>query len=300
MHFSKLALIRQALVVTGLLSFAPNTVFSATDIVDVCLVHETSNSLPYGIVKVLSLNISHGRNTALNQLLVSKMHTYRNLDKIALLFEEIAPDVVALQEADAPSRWSGNFDHVAYVAEQSGFPCLVHGLHSRTWISSYGTALLSRSRPVKSVSVQFPPSWPSKQKGYVAATLNWPVGQQHVPITIVSVHFDFLRASVRDQQVNELVARLSDIDGPLVLMGDLNSQWEHDSSHVRVLVDELDLRAFSPEHGELGTYKSPTGRRLDWILISHHLEFRDYKVLPDVVADHFAVYAEIAYRGGEQ
>ena len=300
MHSTQLALFRQILVVTVLLAIAPEPVFSSTDMVNVCQVNETSNSLPNGAVNVLSLNISHGRNTALNQLLVSKERTYRNLDKIALLLNATNPDIVALQEADAPSRWSGNFNHVAYVAEQSGFPCIVHGLHSKTWISSYGTALLSRSRPVKSVSVRFPPSWPSKQKGYVAATLNWPVGQQYVPITIVSVHLDFLRASVRDQQVNELVARLSSVDGPLVLMGDLNSQWEHDSSHVRVLVDELDLRAFSPEHAELGTYKSPTGKRLDWILISHHLEFRDYKVLPDVVADHFAVYAEITYRGGKQ
>jgi endonuclease/exonuclease/phosphatase family metal-dependent hydrolase len=110
------------------------------------------------------------------------------------------------------------------------------------------------------------------------------------------VHFDFLRASVRDQQVNEMVARLSDIDGPLILMGDLNSQWEHDAANVRVLADELNLRAFYPERSGLGTYKGSAGKRLDWILISQDLEFKDYKVLPDVVADHFAVFAEIAYR----
>ena len=83
-------------------------------------------------------------------------------------------------------------------------------------------------------------------------------------------------------------------------MGDLNSQWGDDKSHVRILADELDLRAFFEEGTELGTYKSLDGKRLDWILISQDLEFRDYKVLPDVVADHFAVYAEIAYRGRQK
>lgn len=285
------------LIVSVAGSFVPESAVSATDMVDVCQAHETLNSLPPDTIKVLSLNVSHGRNTSLNQLLVSKERTYQNLDKIAALLEEIAPDVVALQEADAPSRWSGKFDHVAYVADQSGFPCLVHGLHSTSWISTYGTALLSRSRSTQSASVQFPPSWPSKQKGYVSAVLHWPVGKQRVSVTLVSVHFDFLRKSVRDRQVNEMVSHLSGIDGPLILMGDLNSQWGQETSHVRILADGLRLRAFYPERSGLGTYKGPTGKRLDWVLISHELDFKDYKVLPDVVADHLAVYAEIDYRG---
>lgn len=300
MRFNRLAFVRQALLVTVLVSIPPTPVFSATDMVNICRANETSNSLPNDAVKVLSLNMSHGRNTALNQIFVEKERTYRNLDKIAMLLDAVNPDVVALQEADAPSRWSGNFDHVAYVAQQSGFPCLVHGLHSRTWISGYGTALLSRSRPVESASIKFSPSWPSKQKGFVSARLVWSVGQQRVSITFVSVHFDFLRASVRDRQVNEMVASLSDIDGPLVLMGDLNSQWVQEESPVRKLADELNLRTFYPERSTLGTYKELSGKRLDWILISRELEFRDYKVLPDVVADHFAVYAEIAYRGQQE
>ncbi len=296
MRFSQLALVRPVLIVTVLTSIAPGPVFPATGMVDVCQMHATSTPLPSDTVKVMSLNISHGRNMALNQLLVSKKRTYQNLDNIAMLLEEIAPDVVALQEADAPSRWSGNFDHVAYVAQQAGFPCLVHGFHSQSWISNYGTALLSRNRPATAASYRFSRSWPSKQKGFVSAALDWTVGQQRVSITLVSVHFDFLRASVRDQQVDEMVARLSDIDGPLILMGDLNSQWEHDAANVRVLADELNLRAFYPERSGLGTYKGSAGKRLDWILISQDLEFKDYKVLPDVVADHFAVFAEIAYR----
>jgi len=284
------------LVMIILASIAPATVFSATDIVNVCLVDEASNSLPHDTVKILSLNISHGRNTAINQIFVSKKRTYRNLDKIAALLEGIAPDVVALQEADAPSRWSGNFDHVAYVAKEAGYPCRVHGRHSQSWISSYGTALLSRSKPADSAFVRFSPSWPSKQKGYVSATFDWPVGQQRMSITLVSVHLDFLRKSTRDRQVREIAEGLSNIDGPLILMGDLNSEWEDGKSHVRMLADELSLRAFYPERSGFGTYKGPTGKRLDWILITQDLEFKDYRVLPDVVADHFAVFAEVSYR----
>ena len=55
-----------------------------------------------------------------------------------------------------------------------------------------------------------------------------------------------------------------------------------------------------PDHDGLGTYKKTTGKRLDWILVSRDLEFRKHEVLPDVVADHFAVFAELAYRGQQE
>ncbi len=71
------------------------------------------------VLRLLTLNASHGRKTAWNQMLVSKKRTYENLDLIASLLEESNADVVALQEADAPSRWSGKFDHVDYLRDKT-------------------------------------------------------------------------------------------------------------------------------------------------------------------------------------
>lgn len=247
-------------------------------------------------LKLLTLNISHGRNTAVNQVLVSKERTYENLDRIAELLTVTASDVVALQEADAPSRWSGGFNHVEYLAERANYPCVVHGLHSESWMSTYGTALLSRVELVEPASIQFLPSPPSKQKGYVRAQLVWQTGIETRPITVATVHFDFLSRKTRDSQVAEMVAGLSQIDGPLIVLGDINSEWHASQSHVQRLASELGLYAFEPEADGLGTYKKSTGKRLDWILISRDLEYVNYKVIPDIVADHFAVYAEVALR----
>ena len=36
-------------------------------------------------------------------------------------------------------------------------------------------------------------------------------------------------------------------------------------------------------------------RRFDWILISNELEFISYRVLPDIISDHFAVVAEVKW-----
>lgn len=269
----------------------------ASDSLRSACVDDVRQAVDAPVLRVLTLNASHGRNTAINQFLVSREQTYANLDAIAELLSFAAADVVALQEADAPSIWSGKFDHVTHLADQSGYGCIAHGLHSRSWMSTYGTALLSSAELREPASIQFQPSPPSKQKGYVSAQLLWRTGSGTHRITVASVHFDFLRHRTRDGQVSEMVTGLSRIDGPLIVLGDLNSEWHTEDSHVQRLARELDLHAFEPEQDGLGTYKKTTGKRLDWILVSRDLEFRKHEVLPNVVADHFAVFAELAYRG---
>jgi endonuclease/exonuclease/phosphatase family metal-dependent hydrolase len=66
---------------------------------------------------------------------------------------------------------------------------------------------------------------------------------------------------------------------------------------VKRLADELDLHAYEPDKEGMGTYGGRDGKRLDWILISRELEFINYRLLPDIVSDHLAVYAEIRPRG---
>ena len=58
------------------------------------------------------------------------------------------------------------------------------------------------------------------------------------------------------------------------------------------------LQTYRPLAEDLGTYRK-SERRLDWILISDELEFMNYTVLPDVVSDHYAVVAEVAFRNDQ-
>ena len=114
-------------------------------------------------------------------------------------------------------------------------------------------------------------------------------------MSFVSVHLDFSRRSVRRSQVEEMVAALSQIEGPMVMMGDFNTDWEAKESSLKSLAEQLNLSAFEPLAEGLSTY-GKKGARLDWILISDDLEFSDYSVLPEVMSDHFAVAAEIVLR----
>ena len=119
---------------------------------------------------VLTLNVAHGRGTSLNQLLVSTTQQRDNLKEVASTLLKSGAQVIALQEADAPSLWSGGFDHVAYLAELTDYRSFVHGYHADSWLFTYGAALLSRFALSETRSYRFQRSWPTTTKGYNATT----------------------------------------------------------------------------------------------------------------------------------
>ena len=63
-------------------------------------------------LKVMTFNMAHGRGDSFHQLLQSTDTTLDNLDAISVMLNREQPDVIALQEADGPSFWSGNFNHL--------------------------------------------------------------------------------------------------------------------------------------------------------------------------------------------
>jgi len=245
---------------------------------------------------VATLNVAHGRKDSLNQMLLAREAIQSNLQEVAAQLRETEAHAIALQEADAPSGWSGKFDHVALLANAADYPCYFHGTHDQSNWSSYGTALLSRYPLDGALSHTFEPSWPTKPKGFVKSHIAWNPGNtmpSPVNVTLVSVHLDFSRDSVRQQQVEEMTAALNSIATPLVVTGDFNADWLAKTSAVRSLAEALQLHSFEPFSETLGTYTSD-GKRLDWILISRQLKFLRYEVLTEAVSDHLTVVAEIA------
>jgi endonuclease/exonuclease/phosphatase family metal-dependent hydrolase len=240
---------------------------------------------------VLTLNIAHGRGDSFHQLLQRSSTTKTNLGTIATLFKTTDADVVALQEADGPSFWSGNFDHVEYLARRASFGHSVHAAHADGIGLSYGTALLANLELQDTQAITFDPDLSLVPKGFVVSTIRWP-GIPCVDIDIVSIHLDFASRSVRQEQAMELIETLRRRNRPLIIMGDLNSEWQLHNSTVKYLSHELALSAYSPERTDLDTFPA-FGERLDWILVSSELKFRSYRVLADVVSDHRGVVAEL-------
>ena len=240
---------------------------------------------------VMTLNLAHGRKEGPHQLLQSTASIRSNLDDVAAVILREKPDVVALQEADGPSIWSGRFNHVDHLARTSRMRYRVRAENVKGLKLSYGTALLSRWQLQETVAFTFSPSPPTFSKGFVVSTVRFP-GTLGRKVDVVSVHLDFFRGAVRARQVGEMVAQLATRENPLIVMGDFNCQWTDRQSPMRTLVADLGLKAYRPKSKEMGTFPK-LNKRLDWILISEELEFVSYAVLPDAVSDHRGVIATI-------
>jgi endonuclease/exonuclease/phosphatase family metal-dependent hydrolase len=253
------------------------------------------NVLTSPLLFVMTLNLAHGRKDGFNQMLQKASTTRRNLEEIAVFLSNSGADLVALQEADAPSKWSGNFNHVDFVSGLRPYPCRVHGRHAQKNLYEFGTALLSRVPYTDSLSHTFAPSPPTTDKGFVMGKVLWnPDGQLQEPmaISIISVHLDFSRKKVRDAQIEEMRAMLPDIEKPVIILGDFNTDWTSDGSALKTIVENGALKVYQPESKDLGTYKKGK-HRLDWILISKDLEFASYEVPQVNLSDHLPVLAGI-------
>ena len=249
-------------------------------------------------LSVLTLNLAHGRKDSLNQMLQKSSTTRRNIEEIAGFLDKSGVDLVALQEADHPSRWSGNFNHVDLLAESSGYPCRVHGHHAQKMMYDFGTALLSRVAYTEELTHTFAPSPPTTNKGFVMGQVRWnPAGELPEPVivSVISVHLDFSRKKVREAQIAEMREVLKDVAEPVVILGDFNTDWDSDDTSLRAIADNGKFTLYEPQDTNLGTYKNGK-HRLDWILISRDLEFVSYTVPQVLLSDHQPVQASVRLR----
>ena len=247
---------------------------------------ETTPEPPGDTFTVLTLNVAHGRGDGFHQALQADATIRRQLDAIAALLQRQDADVVALQEADGPSAWSGDFDHVAHLAHGGGYPWHLRGRHATPPLLDYGTALLAKARPASARSVRYAPTPPTPSKGFVVATVRC----GDVDVDVVSVHLDFARERTRERQVDTMVRALRRRGRPVVVAGDLNAGWTEGGAPRR-LAEALDLSAWRPDE-HVSTFPGRDSR-IDWVLTSRDLEIVEHVVLPDVVSDHRAVRARI-------
>jgi endonuclease/exonuclease/phosphatase family metal-dependent hydrolase len=238
-----------------------------------------------GPLRVLSYNVAHGRAESFHQSGLTRTEIDANLSAISALLRREAPALVALQEADGPSWWSGDFDHVEALGRGGGQALALRAANVSGLGLSYGTALLSQVACQSAEERTFPATPPTFSKGFLRATVRaW--GRE---LDVFSIHLDFARQSKRDEQLALLAESL--VPGrATILLGDFNCGWEH-------------LRPWAEAHGFKAESSTPDSglvtfpaheRRLDWILVSRELVLSEVRALPDRHSDHLALIGDVA------
>jgi endonuclease/exonuclease/phosphatase family metal-dependent hydrolase len=249
-------------------------------------------------VRVMTLNVGHGRGESFNQMFLSRREILANLERIGSTLRRESVQLAALQEIDAPSWWSGGFAQLDAVTRQAGLPWVFHGIHSKGPRFGFGTALIS-SIPLRATeSVSFDRTFPTLTKGFVKATFDWPEtgvkrGEER-RVTMVSAHLDFASVKKRERQIATLYQKLRDDPNALVVAGDFNDPWADSGSTLAAFASDLGLKSFWGEADQMVTFRR-LGTRLDWILVSDELEFANYRTLKDPLSDHLAVVADIRW-----
>ncbi len=249
--------------------------------------HNHTNTL-----RVMTLNLGHGRGDNFHQLFTSEDEIRRNLDAIIKVSRRESPHIFAVQEADSSAYWSGRFNHVDYLATHSGLSNTVQGEHVDGYVLNYGTSILSNLDLFNHKSHTFKAASPlTFSKGFVVSTIKWPDAPED-EIDIISVHLDFMLDSTRQRQGDELINFVKERNRPLIIMGDLNNEWNEEDSVLVNLISNLNLKAYQPESDKFISYPA-LNKRFDWILVSKDLEFISFKVLSDELSDHRAVIADL-------
>ncbi len=249
--------------------------------------------------RLVTLNIAHGRGLNPIQGTSSAGRLRHNLGRIATLLRRINPDVVALQEIDQRSAWSGNFDQLDYLVEQTGMPYSVFGVHNRRegrLNLAYGNAILSRHPILSSETVSFG-ARSVGEKGFVFVELE--IGDKRLPL--VNLHLHYRSRAQRFGQLDQLLAfleekrRIHHHDWPLlpVVCGDFNTPasatdvthalWEH--------LQQLGDYSMHPLRGRTFPSVLPV-RLLDFVFLPPRARSPRSRVLRSLLSDHRPVMVD--------
>jgi endonuclease/exonuclease/phosphatase family metal-dependent hydrolase len=214
------------------------------------------------------------------------VHTLRDdLDALARVVRELAPDVLVVQEAPRRFRWRSR---CARLAREFGMLYAVGGL------PSLGNLILTnlRVRVHDTWCLRYPLTPGRHMRGAAFARCS----VERVPFAVVGSHLS-TDAAERPAQATLLKKAVSEVDAPLVLAADLNES--PGGAAWRTLAAGLSDVAAVAKRADRPTYPcSRPADRIDAILVDPHISVRRYDVVdgPHVrrASDHFPILADLS------
>lgn len=237
---------------------------------------------PQADVRVVSYNIKHGRG---NDQVV-------DLERTAGVLRALTPDIVGLQEVDDRATRSGSVAQ----AERLGEMLDMHHAFGKFMDfqgGAYGMGILTRYAIVSTREVLLPEG--NEPRVALAVDVRLPGDR---PLTIVNVHFDWVRDDAfRYAQAEALTKYLDALTTPYLLLGDFNDVPE---SRTLQLFFSRAGEAAKPADDRLTFSSTEPGREIDFIFYAPATAFTaaEVRVIDEPVAsDHRPVLAVLRVAG---
>lgn len=277
-------------------------------------------AVPPDTLRVVTYNIAHGRGPALNAPNTAggtaEERTQR-LQRIGYALKAAGADLIALQEVDFNTWWSGGMDQARIIAEAAGMPYMVKQRNIDTGLPfwrrwEFGNVLLSRL-PVKEANRLALPPYSDIEVlaagNHDALTAVIDLGGDE-ELHVVAVHLEVRSEETRVQAAEELIAYQRQHPEPMILLGDFNStppgfpnaQTSRLGQNTIELLEGFGGFQRRPGRGQAThrdfTFPSAGPRRIiDWILPDQNFRIVEYRVLPSLQeSDHLAVLATLRRR----
>ena len=231
---------------------------------------------------VMSYNIHHAAG----------MDGVVNVNRIAKIIQQAAPDVVALQEVDSCAERSYRTDQPAALGDLTGLQ-YTFGKNLNFQGGGYGNAVLYQDSTAHWRNLWLPIVNDGEQRGVLYAELN--IGQS--PVLFLATHFDH-----RENDTERLasVAAMDSLMTSLgiqrvILVGDLNDT--PGSPTITAIQKNLGLQMSNAATADSIAYTFPADdpvRTIDYIFLSPGIKVLSFQVLEEPTAsDHRPVAAKI-------
>ncbi len=235
-------------------------------------------------VRVMSYNIQHGRG----------MDGEVDVERIAEVINEEAPDIVALQEVDQGVERSGRIDIPEKLAELTGMEAFFER-NIEFQGGNYGNAVLSRYPIRQQTNTHLRMLREGEQRGVIHMVLD----VKGRDVLFMNTHIDYRRDDSERlkniRQFREIIETYGDL--PVIFCGDFND-FPGSRTHEKLKEDFVDTWEAVGE-GDGFTFRADApDRRIDYIFLSRDGSLTPERAwIPDTQAsDHLPLVADIRLR----
>lgn len=229
-------------------------------------------------IKVLTLNMHGGVN----------WYNRFDLDAFAKLINDLNPDLVGLQEVDRFWSSMSQFSDIPgeLALKTKMFPA--YSVSRERNNGFFGNLILSKYPIMQMWAEDMPGNL--ERRSFISTQVNI----NGIKVNFITTHLG-LSVSDRVQQVTAMMDFVDRLEGPLILVGDLNGDIQDPA--VKLLTQSFTEWQDASNYKGQGTFRAKNGvvsSKMDYIFTTPEFSFENFVIIDSYVSDHLPVMAEVS------